>query len=239
MASLRARLFLLALGVAVAGAVGCTRASHGNGGAPAPAPSSAPAPVSASAPDSAPAPPAEKFVGTYSITYTDDEAGVGHTRLTEGGIATFVFDSARKGHDGYTFWYKGTSQARGARNEHWFGGNACGHGERSGSGAGSTSDFLTIGTSSYSWWVGGWSGKFTASGKCASPKSGTAAFGDFLNFNAPVHAGSAVCGMVNVTHKRGKDVRHLTGHWAFAPEGTPLPTISAGHCAQITKLTTF
>lgn len=155
--------------------------------------------------------------------------------MSENGAAHFNYFQMAKGRHGYTFDYKGASQAQGSRHSTIRGVAGCGTTQRSAAGAtASTPAWLIIGPSSYNWNITGWKGKFTASGACIFPKSGSARFGDLLEFQAHVPAGSVLCGDVSVTHKQAGVTRHLTGHWLFVPEGQQ-PPASASHCAQIHK----
>ncbi len=178
--------------------------------------------------------PAQEWAGAYHFTYTEDLPGVEHEIWSESGTAYFKYYQWGKGRHGYFFDYKGASRAQGSRHS-TIHSNACGTTQRSSSGAtASTPAWLILGASSYNWNIIGWKGKFTASGKCAHPKSGSAQFGDFLEYQAHVHAGSVLCGDVNVTSQQAGVTRHLTGHWSFVPEGQH-PPAAAAHCAQIHK----
>ncbi len=224
------------LALALAGAANCAH-GHPAASARSGAPGQPPAPVSIApnGPAPPPSPPAQQWAGTYQFTYTQDLPGVEHEIWNESGTAHFIYYQMAKGRRGYTFWYKGASQAHGNRHHTIHAGAACGTTQRSSSGAtASTPAWLHIGVSSYSWNIIGWKGKFTASGKCVFPKSGTAQFGNFLEYQAPVPVGSVLCGDVSVTHKQAGVTRHLSGHWLFVPAGETAPA-AAPHCAQIHK----
>lgn len=174
-----------------------------------------------------------KWVGSYAFTYTEHVSTIGTTTEIDKGTVSFTFFADGNGDMNGTLpiAYRGTAQAQSSYNatqveppcNTWL------HTARAARTVGSD---LYITSSGYNWSVNGLRAKVGGHESCNIPLPKHIGIGQLAHINfVPLPSGLVLCGSVDIT--RGKNTReHLTGHWAFYPEGHAQSAMLSG-CPRV------